>query len=69
MARRRRDRPRTDDTNWSPRDDARWYAEQAKAAPGVVREIARMPRAWVREVRGMVREMRDDENRPPDKKT
>ena len=46
----------------------RWYFEQAKAAPGVVRELARTPRAWDREVRGMVREMRDDENRPPDKK-
>ena len=59
MARRRRDRPRTDDTNWSPRDDAQWYSEQAKAAVGAVDSLARMPRAWVREVREMVRDMRE----------
>jgi hypothetical protein len=66
MARRRRDRPRTDDTNWSPRDDVEWYTEQAKAAVGAAGALARMPRAWVREVRGMVRDMRDDPSGPPD---
>ena len=62
---RRRDRPRTDDTNWSPRDDAQWYSEQAKAATGAAGALMRMPRAWVREVRAMVREMRDDPTPPP----
>ena len=61
---RRRDRPRTDDTNWSPRDDAQWYSEQAKAATGAAGALMRMPRAWVREVRAMVREMREDATPP-----
>ena len=65
MARRRRDRPRTDDTNWSPRDDVEWYTDQAKAAPGAAKELFSMPRAWVREVRGMFREMRDDGSQKP----
>jgi hypothetical protein len=64
MARRRRDRPRTDDTNWGPRDDVQWYSEQAKAAVGAAGALARMPRAWVTEVRAMVRDMRDDGTRP-----
>jgi hypothetical protein len=59
MARRRRDRPRTDDTNWSPRDDVQWYSEQAKGAVGAAGELIRMPRTWAREVRTMVREMRE----------
>jgi len=62
MARRR---PRTDDTNWSPRDDAQWYTEQAKAAGGAAGALFRMPRAWVTEVRAMVREMRDSDPPPP----
>ena len=65
MARGRRDRPRTDDTNWTPRDYVQWYTEQAKAAVGAAGAIARMPRAWVRRYT-MVRDMRDDPNGPPD---
>jgi hypothetical protein len=60
MARSRRDRPRTDDTNWTVRDDVQWYTEQAKAAPGAAKELLSIPRTFVREARAMVREMRDD---------
>jgi hypothetical protein len=66
VAPHRRKRPRTDDTNWGPRDDVRWYTDQAKGAVGAAGEIARMPRTWMREVRGMFREMRDDPAPPPE---
>jgi hypothetical protein len=66
MARRRRDRPRTDDTNWSVRDNVEWYTEQAKSAVGAAGEVARMPRAWIGGVREMVRDMRESESRPSD---
>ncbi len=68
MARRRRDRPRTDDTNWRLRDNVTWYTDQAKAVPGLARELVSAPREWVRELRAIGRDMRDDENRPPDAK-
>ena len=70
MPRRRRDRPRTDDTNWSLRDNVTYYTDQAKAAAGATREILSVPRTVGREARAMIREMRsgggkDDEAGPP----
>ncbi len=58
---RRRNRPRTDDTNWGPRDDVRWYWDQVKAAPGAAAELFRAPRTIAKEAREMVREMRSDD--------
>lgn len=56
----RRNRPRTDDTNWRLRDNATWYTDQAKAVPRLAKEAASAPRAWFGAVKEMVDDMRGD---------
>lgn len=62
---RRRDRPRTDDSNWGLRDEYSWYAEQAKAAPGAVRALLGVPGTLARGARDMVRDMRSSPGEIP----
>ena len=46
-----RDRPRTDDTNWSPRDDLRWYADQVRGIGLMAKLPFTIPRDMIRELR------------------
>jgi hypothetical protein len=48
----RRDRPRTDDTNWRLRDNVTWVTEQAKAAREVAGAVRRAPGEMLRDLRG-----------------
>ncbi len=47
----RGDRPRTDDTNWSPRDDLRWYADQVRGVGLMAKLPFTIPRDMIRELR------------------
>jgi hypothetical protein len=48
----RRDRPRTDDTNWRLRDNVTWVTEQAKAAREAAGAVRRAPGEMLRDLRG-----------------
>ena len=47
----RRDRARTDDTNWSPRDDLHWYADQVRGVGLMAKLPFTIPRDMIRELR------------------
>jgi hypothetical protein len=62
----RRSRARNDETNWRLRDNVTWYTDQAKAVPGLAKDIASAPRAWFGAVKEMVDDMRSDGQRSGD---
>jgi hypothetical protein len=59
-----RRRSSNDETNWKLRDNVSWYTDQAKAVPGVAKDLASAPRAWFGAVKEMVDDMRSDGQRP-----